>query len=238
MNHITHTVTAEDLRAECLKERYTRQLSKPEVFPSAENWEYIISRRMTGIGAGLYRKYLVSRLLDVKDRCDYHMAALEYFVKYITCVPRDYAIKVVYGDIDSCPEATTEVIVEAQLFDADSLVNILGDDSSDRLPWVVNCLKAYQPQYSAHSLQGMKNLLAAVRNPDPVGQIVTTRNVFGQSTRYICPNGHTNDVRDNYCRQPGCGLNIYGLTESQDEIIDEFERRINALEHLLNAEPS
>ena len=72
-------ISADELRAECLKERYSRQLTRPEVFPSEDNWKYIIDHRMTGIGSGLYRKYLVSWLLDESERCDYHLAALKYF---------------------------------------------------------------------------------------------------------------------------------------------------------------
>lgn len=229
------SIIADDLKAECLKQRYTRQLAKPEVFPSADNWKYIIEHRMTGIGSRLYRKYLVSRMIEDKDRCDYHQAALDNFISYIKSVPRDYALKVVYGDIESCPEATIDVIVEAQLFDAPSLLKILGDENTYNLPWVTECLTAFQPEYNIRDLADMKNLLATVRNPDPVGKIVTSRTLLGQTTRYVCPNGHNNDAHDNYCRV--CGLNIYGLTEAHDNIIDEYETRVNTLEKMLNKRP-
>ncbi len=229
-----HTkITAEDLRAECLKVRYSRQLPRPEVFPSDENWQYIISRSMTGIGAGLYRKYLVSWLMDESDRCDYHNAALQRFPEYMLAVPREYALNVVYGDIDSCAQATKHVIIESKLFDARRLMELLGDEDTPRIGFVVECLCAYQPEYTAGDLAAMKMLLAALRDPDPFGEITQSRGMFGQTTKYICPHGHVNDVSEEYCHVEDCGLNIYGLTREQDAMIDEYETRVKALAKLL-----
>lgn len=227
------SVSADDLRAECLKEKYSRQLSRPEVFPDEEKWQYIIDRKMTGIGSGLYRKYLVSWLTDEKDRCDFHQAALRYFPEYIATVDRKYALRVVYDDIDSAPDASIEVIREARLFDAEHLIALLGDSENSRLGFVVSCLCAYQPEYTRADLAAMRNLLAIVRDPDPVGEIRQSKGLLGATTKYICPRGHSNDVSSNYCHVEGCGLNIYGLTEEQDAIIDDFEKRVAALSALL-----
>ncbi len=234
MSPLKTSVTAEDLRAECLKERYSNQLVRPEVFPSVENWQYIIERKMTGIGGRLYRKYLVSWLMNGSMRTDFHIAALEYFPKYVTAVDRSYALDVVYSDVDSCPQATIAVIEQAQLFDAKKLLEILNTDGN-HLSFVVDCLVAFQPDYNSDDLADMRRLLSAVRDPEPLGEIRTTRNVFGQSEKYICPRGHVNDANQNYCQSDDCGLNIYGLTAKQDEVIDDFERRINALGNLLNS---
>ncbi len=226
-------ISADELRAECLKERYSRQLVRPEVFPSAENWQYIIEHRMTGIGAGLYRKYLVSWLMDKSERCDYHLAALTYFPEYIAAVNREYALKVVYSDIESAPEASIAVIQSARLFDAPSLIELLGNTDKSHLNFVVSCLSAYQPEYTQADLADMRTLLAAVQNPDPIGEIRQNKTILGSTTKYICPNGHINDVENNYCHVETCGLNIYGLTEAQDDIIDEFVRRLDVLSTLL-----
>ncbi len=229
------SVTAEDLRAECLKTRYKKQLARPDVFPSAENWQYIIERRMTGIGTGLYRKFLVSWLMDEDSRCDYHQAALKYFPQYIAEVEREYALKIVYADIDSCPEASISVIHQAKLFSAQYLLRLLSDTGApnSRLPFVVSCLTAYQPEYTRQDLQTMRTLLSAVREPDPLGEIRQSRTILGSVTKYICPKGHINDITCNYCHSAGCGLNIYGLTEEQDAIIEEYSHRTEALAALL-----
>ena len=156
------TIDAEDLRAQCLKMRYSRRLVEPEVFPSEQEWEYITGRAMTGIGSSLYRKYLVSWSLPEDERTDIHCSALQWFPQYIATVPRDYALGVVYGDISSCPQATLAVIYKARLFDADMLRDVLHSTEplSPPLPqgyypltFVVECLDAYQPEYTNDTLE-------------------------------------------------------------------------------------
>lgn len=225
-------VTADTLRDECLKERYRRRLANADVFPTAANWQYFIERGMTGIGPGLYRKYLVSNMMAERDRTQYHQAAIRYFAEYLAAVPREYALEVVYSDTESCPDATVRAIIDARLFDAGRLLELLAGDAS-RLSMVVDCLAAYQPEYLVSDVYDMLDLLDAVINAKAVGQIVEMRNVFGGVMRYICPNGHTNSVTDDYCQHPDCGLNIYGLTSHQDEVIAEYRERLDILKRML-----
>jgi len=227
------SISADALKAECLKERYSSQLSRPEVFPSDENWQYIIGHSMTGIGPGLYRKYIVSWLIDPSERCDYHQAALTRFPEYLSAVPRQYALDVVYADIDSAPGATLDVIHRVQLFDAPRLLGLLADEECPRVGFVADCLDAYQPEYTLSDLTNMRTLLGALRDLPPLGKITRTRTLLGQTDRYVCPRGHVNDITDDYCRADNCGLNIYGLTERQDRLVDGYADRVRTLGKLL-----
>lgn len=235
-------IDAETLRAQCLKMQYSRRLVEPEVFPSESEWEYITARAMTGIGSSLYRKYLVSWHLPEDRRTDIHDSALQWFPRYITAVPRDYALSVVYGDISSCPKATIAVIHNALLFDADMLRDIIANDEPQSPPFptgyytltfVVECLSAYQPEYDEGSLESMRELYRDITDPAPIGHIVDSRSIFGNGTRYECPQGHLNDSTEEYCTQPGCGLNIYGLRQEHEKLISDFAERIDALAALL-----
>ena len=170
------TIDAEDLRAQCLKMRYSRRLVEPEVFPSEQEWEYITGRAMTGIGSSLYRKYLVSWSLPEDERTDIHCSALQWFPQYIAAVPRDYALGVVYGDISSCPQATLAVIYKARLFDADMLRDVLHSTEPLSPPFpqgyypltfVVECLDAYQPEYTDDTLESMRELYRDITDPEP-----------------------------------------------------------------------
>lgn len=236
------TIDAEDLRAQCLKMRYSRRLVEPEVFPSEQEWEYITGRAMTGIGSSLYRKYLVSWSLPEDERTDIHCSALQWFPQYIATVPRDYALGVVYGDISSCPQATLAVIYKARLFDADMLRDVLHSTEplSPPLPqsyypltFVVECLDAYQPEYTNDTLESMRELYRDITDPEPLGRITDSRAIFGGGTKYECPQGHINDAGQEYCIQPGCGLNIYGLRQRHEALIAAFAERIDALAALL-----
>lgn len=228
-------ISASKLKAECLKERYKTQLARTDVFPTLQNWEYIIENAMEGIGPELYRKYLVSWLTDPREQSDYHQYAIEQFPVYLQAVSRQYALKVIYSDVTSSPEATVNAIHQAQLFDALSLLEILlGDQDNDQtLPFVIECLDAFQPDYSAQDLLDMQQLAGRLAHLPTRGSITHTRSLLGSAKRYICPRGHSNDAEVMFCRNETCGLNIFGLTEAQAQAIDQFQQKVKTLARLL-----
>lgn len=45
-------ISSEELRTELLRRKYTELLSRPDVFPSSQNWNFIIERKMwQGVGS-------------------------------------------------------------------------------------------------------------------------------------------------------------------------------------------
>ena len=154
-----YTVSADELKAECLRRKYLVLLDKPDVFPSKANWDFIIDHRMQGLGAKLYRKYLVSWVLEPADRLEANRLALTEFPRYLQAVERRYALQVVYADISSAPEATTALIAEAQLFDAPTLVSLLDSDPD----FVIANLGAMQPTYDGDDADNMRALLSRLR---------------------------------------------------------------------------
>ncbi len=227
----TTSISADQLMAECLKVKYKRLLARPDIFPSEENWDYIIAHKMTDIGTELYRKYLVSATIYPSQRCDYHQIALKKFPEYLSAVDRRYAVSIIYSDVTSLPDATVELIIDCQLFDARKLTQIAGHKGL--YVFAVKCLAAFQPTYTESDLVDMITLKNVIDNPTPLGQVVANRALFKQEIRYICPNGHANDSTCEYCQTEGCGLNINGLTQAQAQLIDEFDHRIQTLKSLL-----
>jgi len=51
---------------------------------------------------------------------------------------------------------------------------------------------------------------------------------------YICPKGHANDIDQHCCIYVECGLNIYGLTETEAKLIEELKYKIEILKQRLN----
>lgn len=224
------SVSAEALKAECLRLRYAGLLVKPEVFPSENNWEYIISNRMEGLGQILYRKYLVSVLMPEKDRSIYHTVTLREFPRYIKAVSRDHALETVYGDTTSDRESFVKLVYDCDLFDAGRILAIArGGD----VALAVDLLKAFQPEYTHDDEVAMRRLHAFLTSLPELGRIETRRGLLGLERRYVCPAGHSNRPDGGYCSHEDCRLDIYGLTPEQNESIGEFGTRIDALAGLL-----
>ena len=223
------SVSADSLIATERAERYKRQLERPEVFPTAENWEYIIDTAMYQIAPELYRKYLMAWLTPAVNRSDFHDLALENFPEYLRAIPRADAVSAVYADVTSAPEATLAVILDCRLFDAPALQKIL--DHGGSAGFVAECMNAYQEHYTRDDLRDMQLLYNEMMQLPAEGIMRETRSIFGRDLRYICPNGHSNPKDTDFCTQ--CGLNINGLNADQQAAIDRFGSRLQTLDRLL-----
>ena len=230
MNEPRYTVSAEELKDEFLRRRYCGLLSQPEIFPSEDNWRYIISRRMDGLGAGLYRKYLVAWLTDEDIRSEYHEAALKYFPQYLVAVDREYAVSTVYSDTSSSPEAFKELVYSCQLFDAESIGRLVEQGDVEL---AAGLLGAYQPEYDGDTVDAMRYLLNKFDTLPNLGEITMKRGLFRNEQVYICPDGHVNPADATYCRHEDCGKDIKGLDEARRKLVEEFRTRIAVLAEML-----
>lgn len=221
-------VSADALVAAERAERYRRQLARADVFPSAANWDYIIDHAMYPIARELYRKYLVAWVTDQDVRSDYHDLALARFPDYLRAIPREHAVAAVYSDVESSPDATKALIDDVRLFDAPSLMRILG---AGNVVFVADTLLTLQPEYGPKDLQNMASLQHMLDNLPALGEYRESRAIFGSGLRYICPGGHNNPSDTEYCTQ--CNLNIYGLNPEQSANITAFAARVRLLRSLL-----
>lgn len=227
-------VTADELMVAERQMRFSRQLSKPEVFPSVENWQYVTEHAMSALCPLLYGKYLAAWLTEADQRCDLHQAAMASFAEYAKAIDRETALASVYADVTTCPEATLAAIRDARLFDARRLLELLADPEVHHM-WVVDCLTAYQPRYTDDDLTWMQAMSHALDTLPPMGEVREVRGIFGRDIRYICPEGHANSVEQEYCTT--CGLNINGLDEEHVAIVDDFRQRVATLSKLLKNRP-
>lgn len=224
-------VTAEELRVECMRRKYCELLAQPEVFPSLDNWNYIIEKRMIGLGRRLYRKFLVSWLLDESKRCDYHRFALNKFPEYLRCVDRAYAVEVVYSDAVSSEEAFKKLVYDCELFDCDQVAKLIDDG---HLQVAAGLLDAFQPEYDGDTLDAMHYLVSKFNSLPDIGTMDFRKGIFRSEQKYICPDGHVNNSDAMYCKAEGCGKDIKGMTESGRMAVERFISRIDILEEMLS----
>lgn len=210
-------------------EKYRRQLERPEVFPSAENWDYITENAMYILADVLMRKFVVSWMTPESQRSDYHDVALERFAEYLRVIPRECAVDAVYADIHTAPEAVLYLVHEARLFDARALLALL--ENAENAPFVCDCLDAFQPRYMPADLQAMQRLHRALLDLPDTGEIRESRSIFGREMRYVCANGHSNPADCQFCRT--CQIDISGLTPDNVNNISRLETRIRLLPDLL-----
>ena len=94
-------------------------------------------------------------------------------------------------------------------------------------------LTAYPPQYPRPDREATRQLLSRLRHLPEEGEMADGCGLLRREIRYICPAGHVNAAEAEFCTHSGCGLNIYGLTQEQEQAVDDFEKRVEALAALL-----
>lgn len=223
------TISYDALKAEELRLRYKDLLKDPSVYPTISNWDYIILNKMEGIGELLYAKYKSSISIDDADRHDLHNVAVEKFPEYLKAVSCDYASDVVYAHI-SDGDIALNLIRECNLFSAAHIIDCIEQTHDLR---VLDVIDVYRKEYTDADYRAMCDLNSLLQSLPKRGFIEDVRGLFGYSSKYICPNGHSNDAGVKYCTHSGCGLDILGITKSQYEAIERFRNRIIALENLL-----
>lgn len=221
-------ITAEQLIVAERTVRYGRQLERPEVFPTAENWQYIIDNAMSPLVRQLYRKYMVSTHTPRGERSDFHELCLKNFPQYLKVINREDALEAIYDDMTTAPEASIKLVIECQLFDAERILNLM--DDGDVLT-AIACLEAYQPTYTYADLAPMRHLAHAVQDLAPVGTIKKVRGIFGSEVKYICADGHTNPSGTEFCET--CGRDINGLDRTLRATADAYISRVHTLEKML-----
>lgn len=231
MENRKFSVSSEELKMECLRRKYLELLSQPEVFPSEENWDFIISNNLHGLGARLYRKFLVSYMLKDDQRCDYHNLAIKRFPKYLPSIEREEALDVVYSDVESATDGFVKLVYDCQLFDCERIGHLVDIGQPDL---AANLLGAYQPEYDGDTIDAMQFLLTKFDHLPSLGAIEVHKGIFKTERRYICPDGHSNPHDVMFCEEQGCGKDIYGLTKVQREAVEQFAERIEVLRDMLD----
>lgn len=229
MNNQRFSVSSEELKMESLRRKYLELLSQAEVFPSEENWNFIIDNRLQGLAARLYRKYVVSYLLDEASRCDYHNLAIKYFPKYVEIADRDEVLEAVYDD--SSHDGFVKLVYDCRLFDSERIGRLIDDGRPDL---AADLLGAYQPEYDGDTVDAMQFLLTKFDRLPSLGSIEIHKGVFRTERRYICPDGHSNPHDVMYCEDEGCGKDICGLTAAQRSAVEQFAERIEILRDMLD----
>ena len=82
----------------------------------------------------------------------------------------------------------------------------------------------------------MKEIVSFLDNLPDKGTIEEVKGGLLSSSpklKYICPNGHKNDSKTEFCSDFMCGLNIKGLVKSQVDCIKVFKERTEVLSQLL-----
>lgn len=188
-------------------------------------WEYLLNNPIDEI-----LQPLLTRYLNTQENTRNAQILLDrYFPKYVGLVNREVAIKELYDNINYI---TLDLLRKHQLFDPSAILRLI---TTEQLHNAVACLGIPKSNYKHDDLEQMEKISEFIKKLPDTGHWETSKSMFGKERKaFICENGHKNFnfSDDRYCRT--CGCNIKGLTKEEDKIINNFNKTISILKHLIN----
>lgn len=149
--------------------------------------------------------------------------------RVISATPTDLVVPIVYKYHKQTK--VRHLIEKLQLFDPKSVYEILMEDLKDGL----RLISSKKVSYDSTDLLWMKKISDHLANLPDTGKIeVVKGGLFSKegSEKFICQNGHKNDIDFTYCEK--CNVNIRGLSEEEDYHIRLIKQRCEIIESYLS----
>lgn len=228
---VYNTITDKDTLEKELTKRTIISKLKVNSLPIQNEWLYLLNAPFAEISDCLLEIYLTTILKHVSQRTEQENLLITNVPTYFKNLAEESAITVLYSKLTQAPKVILDLIVANDLFSAKDVLDLLQSKKTDI---AVACLKANRNYYSKTDLQLMKEMLILLNNLKDMGKTEAVKNVLGKAKeKYICPNGHVNNIEDLFCTTYDCGKNIKGLSENQVKQIELFKAKVDALNSIL-----
>lgn len=208
---------------------------KTEDYPTEEDWTFIFSHEMPELSDSLYQTYLYAK--DIVAHSSGSVMGAELFInsadKYFEQLDYDSLTHTVYNHFKENPKVAKDFVLKYKLFNATEINNLLHSDSMND---AILLLASEKEEYTVEDVSVMKEIVSFLDNLPDKGTIEEVKGGLLSSSpklKYICPHGHKNDAKVEFCTEFMCGLNIKGLVKKQVECINIFKEKTEVLTQLL-----
>lgn len=234
-NNATKTKAIGQISADTLNKEYLKKLLINNIsegaFPTEKEWDLLtvydvpeISKILFNLFLTTEKKQLINAITSKEN------LLINKFPQYYTRLNRIIQIDIAYSNLNGINDKIViDLILSNKLFDAKRIIDIIKDD---KINIAIQLLESDKNYYTDNDIALMKNLLETISNIPDKGKIGIVKGLFSKGEeKYICPEGHKNDVSTKFCSE--CGLNIKGLTQKDVNSINRFSVKIEALQELL-----
>lgn len=202
------------------------------ILPNREQWQYLLNNPMLELNNNIFNAYLESFKLSENNITEGYLLIKENITNYFKLFDSKELSDLLYDNISKSPARIWNLINELKLFSPKKVIELI---ESGQTKIAIDFLKIDKNYYTKQDLGPMKIIVDFLNDLKDIGKIEIKKVNFllREEEKYICPNNHINNIEDKFCKDPSCGLNIKGLTRTQDQIIREFKIKTASLESLL-----
>lgn len=216
-----------------ISKRYIITLLAENKSPDTEQWEYLLNNGDKDIALPLLERYL--KLCNQSDNilsADAKLLCNNISFFFRAMNPND-AIEILYTMIEKNAIAIAEIIEENKLFSPEKVLQLV---ENNQVNTAILCLSSDKEFYSKDDLKQMIAILDRLDNLPDIGKIEVSKGLLSKGKeKYICPNGHSNDIDNKFCNNSNCALNIKGLALKDIKAIETYKIKVDSLRNILNA---
>lgn len=221
-------VTFESLEQEVIKRQIIKKINLGDL-PNQDEWMYLMNSPILEISKKILNLYLN------KYNSSYTTTELDliqtYTPNYFKVLDNEEAVKILYEEIIDNSAYITELIISCNLFSASEIIKLI---NKGNIKLAVNCLSSNKNFYSQTDLLQMQKIVTQLENLPDLGKIESIKNLLGKSKeKFICQNGHHNDIGNEFCSTPECSNNIKGLNKKEFNKIEQFKLEVESLNNII-----
>lgn len=223
-----------------LNEKLEQEITKRNIIttfknnelPSQDEWIYLLNNPIEEIAEQLIDLYL-NRYTSVIESGTDTQLLLSNTTNFFNSLKKETAIEILYKKLYKNPILILKIIKANNLFSSSKIIELIQNENMDL---AIECLDTNMDFYSEEDLASMNKIINLLNNLPNKGKIENVKAILGKTKeKYICPNGHTNDVESEFCTFYTCGENIKGLTVRQFNDIEEFSIKVDSLFTLMSS---
>lgn len=216
-------ISSEEFNTELIKREYIQKFKNQ--FPVEEEWEYLLSHNIPELAEILYDKYLyLNEYLSTNE-----ILIKKYIKLYLNKLDSIKLFDLLYDEKRIKRSTNIATIKELKAFNYERILNLLKNNDQNI---AASLLDAEKPFYTKDDILQFNDIINEFNKLPDLGRIEEIKGgiLSRPSNKYICPNGHKNDINHEYCSE--CRLNTKGLNINSINAIERFKERLKILEEM------
>ena len=207
------------------------------------DWNFIMEHLDNDIIEALVKDQYVREDIEGRQKIESLLSAFEYddvvnMVYPLYMNPYIKKRQYVYGpDVSDEKEVDVSekyvgMINNCKLFNATQISKLIDNDVNK----AIDILNSTKPYYTLEDINEMRLLCEKFDNlPDVGHKEVSKGGMFSKEKEiFVCQHGHKNDADREFCET--CFENIKGIQKRKIDKIDDYKKKVEILEHMINRE--
>lgn len=222
---IHNTVSSEILNIGYFKHKWEQR--RKDMLPTEDEWNFILQHNLAELAADLYGFYVTAYYDQTYEASK---LTVNNFRTFLANMPYDEAVEVIYQDYIQRHDIAFDLIRDNHLFCPQKIYPLIEQGYPEL---AAELLGTEKDEYTDFDLEKMIDLVKAFERLPDKGKIQEIKSILSSKIveMYICPKGHKNDKKVEFCTS--CGLNIKGLTKANAKEIEWLKTKVSILQELI-----